>query len=366
MSLFTPVTGIVGGTLIGASAGTLLVLNGDIMGISGILSNSLLHPVKTLRDSKHHWRWVWIASFSLTVNMYVYFINPQMALRDDRSLASDVPIPSWPAHILGGLLVGIGTRIGNGCTSGHGICGISRFSLRSLVATCTFTGTAIFTQFVISPLRNWSAWTRFLRTSGTPYWHPWASALFTSAVCMVALVRPIPVPETVEDKKEQIVAQNKGLGAALSGMMFALGLSISGMTKTSKVHDFLCLSGFSNNTYDPTLMTVMGSGILASLLSYQMLSDYTVTKRFLIDSPISLPRGSSFSVPTNRAIDKKLLLGAVIFGTGWGLTGICPGPGLYAAAAGVVSALAAWMPSFLLGSHLGINFADYLSKKKIL
>ncbi len=46
--------------------------------------------------------------------------------------------------------------------------------------------------------------------------------------------------------------------------------------------------------------------------------------------------------------------------------GICPGPGLYAAAAGVVSALAAWMPSFLLGSHLGINFADYLSKKKIL
>lgn len=291
------------------------------MGISGILSNSLLHPVQTLRDPKQHWRWVWIASFSIAVNVYVYFLNPQSALHDARALESDVPIPSWPAYIIGGFLVGVGTRIGNGCTTGHSICGIARFSPRSLFATCTFTGMSILTHFVTSPLRPWSTLTRFLRTTEIPFSHPWASALFTAGTCIAAMVRPIPVPQTEKEKEDHVVAQSKSIGASLSGILFALGLSISGMAKTSKVHDFLCLSGFANNTYDPTLMTVMASGIFASWLSYQMLSGWSILPKPLIDSPISLPQGSSFSVPTNTVIDKKLLLGSAIFGTGWGLTG---------------------------------------------
>lgn len=368
------------------------------MGVSGILSNSLLHPKQTLNDPKQHWRWVWIASFSLAVNVYVYYLHPQVALHDQRSLESDVPIPSWPAYIIGGFLVGVGTRIGNGCTTGHGICGIARFSPRSFVATCTFTGMSILTQFVTSPLRKWASLTSFLRTSTPPYSHPWASALFTTAVCMAAIARPIPVAQTHEQQKEHAIAHSKSFGAALSGVLFALGLSISGMTKTSKIHDFLCLSGFANNTYDPTLMTVMASGIFASWLSYQMLSGWSVFqhKKALVDSPVCLPKGSAFSVPTNTVIDRKLVLGAAIFGTGWGLTGtlvvvfcrmccclfvcllglivlfcllvvgICPGPGLYAAAAGVVSALVAWIPSFLAGSYAGTSLTEYLGKKKLL
>ena len=305
----------------GTSAGTLLVLNGDIMDSSGILPNALLHPIQTLQDPKHHWRWVWIASFSLTINMYVYFINPQTALRDDRSFAGDVGVPSWPAYMLGGFLVGFGTRIENGCTAGHGICGISRFSLRSFVATSVYTGIAILTQYIIAPSRGWSSLTGFLRTSEAPYWHPWASALFTFAVCMAALVRPIPVPETADEMKEHMVAQKKGWGAALSAIMFALGLSFSGMAKTSKVHDLLCLSGFANNSFDPRLLTVTGSSILVSMLSYQMITGWSMFNKSLVDSPVSLPKGSPFGVPTNTTIDKNLILGAVIFGTGWGLTG---------------------------------------------
>lgn len=108
-------------TFPGASSGVLLVLNGDIMGISGILNNSIVRPTKTIRDPKCYWRWVWLASFALTVNIYINYLGPDRASADRRSEDPDVSKPSMVAMLLGSILVGIGTRIGNGCTSGHGI-----------------------------------------------------------------------------------------------------------------------------------------------------------------------------------------------------------------------------------------------------
>lgn len=98
----------------------LLVLNGDIMGISGIVSNSLGNPIGSYKNPKSHWRWIYLASFSLAVNTYVNFLTPAVALSDDRSSAGDVPIPSILGHVLGGFVVGVGTKICNGCTTGHG------------------------------------------------------------------------------------------------------------------------------------------------------------------------------------------------------------------------------------------------------
>mmetsp|Transcript_13600 Transcript_13600/g.21424 ORF Transcript_13600/g.21424 Transcript_13600/m.21424 type:complete len:359 (+) Transcript_13600:101-1177(+) len=336
---FTPLAGIIGGSLIGGSAGVLLLMNGDIMGISGILSNTLADPIASLKNPKHHWRWVFLGSFAMTVNVYVNYLTPDVALQDSRSTDTDVPIPSFIGHLLGGFLVGVGTKIGNGCTTGHGICGLGRLSPRSLFAVCTFTGTSIITRYLTSPLRSWSILTDILHKSTLPTASPLASALVMGSLALPALVAPA-------------VDSTKSLGAALSGIMFAAGLAVSGMTKNSKVHDFLCFSNFWEHKYDPTLMAVMGSGILSSWLSYQFIKGYGNFGTGTLTCPLK-GSGDFSGVPTNRTIDARLMMGAMVFGVGWGLTGICPGPGIYAAAAGIIDAIVGWIPAFLVGSLVG-------------
>lgn len=344
------------------------------MGFSGILNNTLVNPVATLKDSKHHWRWVYISSFCMTVNIYVNFLSPDRALEDRRSEALDVPIPSTIAMLIGGVLVGLGSRIGNGCTTGHGICGIGRFSPRSLVATATFTACSMATRYLISPLRSWAGATGILRTENLPSVSPLASALVMAATCIATIVRPMAANKTTkgdDDKADaaddtSLADSRKSIGAAISGVAFAIGLAVSGMTKNSKVHDFLCFSGLSQNTFDPTLMAVMGSGIISSWLSYQFIQGWsqTMKDKAPLSCPLALPKGSKFGIPTNRTIDARLVTGAMIFGMGWGLTGVCPGPGLYAAAAGVVDVIMAWMPGYLVGSHAGKKLLEFMNSEK--
>jgi uncharacterized membrane protein YedE/YeeE len=131
---FTPVSAIVGGLLIGTSASLLLVLTGRIAGISGI-AGGLLAP----RRGELGWRTSFIAGL---------LIAP-FAFRLMGGAIPPVILDVSPAVlILGGLLVGFGTRLGGGCTSGHGVCGIGRASPRSLVATGVFMATAIATVFL--------------------------------------------------------------------------------------------------------------------------------------------------------------------------------------------------------------------------
>jgi uncharacterized membrane protein YedE/YeeE len=119
--------------LIGAAASGLVLLDGKIAGISGILGNALAGA----RDA---WRWAFLAGMLLAAAM------AQVA-----SLPEVPPVftePRW-FYVVGGVLVGIGTRVGSGCTSGHGVCGLSNFSRRSLTATILFMGTAALTVFVV-------------------------------------------------------------------------------------------------------------------------------------------------------------------------------------------------------------------------
>jgi uncharacterized membrane protein YedE/YeeE len=138
MEHFTPVASLVGGALIGLSASLLLLCNGKIAGISGILGG-------ILRPTRHDTLWrVMFVSGLLGGGMLLRLISPQVfAIEISRSTS---------ALILAGLCVGFGTRLGNGCTSGHGVCGLSRFSQRSLIATLTFIATGVFTVFVIHHL----------------------------------------------------------------------------------------------------------------------------------------------------------------------------------------------------------------------
>jgi uncharacterized protein len=131
MDLLTP---LAGGLLIGLAAAGLLLLNGRIAGISGIFAG-LLEP----RPGDKAWRAVFIAGLIAG--------GASVALLRPRTFHFELARP--PALLIAaGLLVGLGTRLANGCTSGHGICGVSRLSVRSLIATATFMATGALTVFV--------------------------------------------------------------------------------------------------------------------------------------------------------------------------------------------------------------------------
>ena len=130
---FTPWSSLAGGALIGVAAAMLALLNGRIAGISGVLGG-ILRPI----NGDVGWRVAFIAG--LVSAPLAYF------------LVAGVPRvqidASYTALLLAGLLVGIGTRYGSGCTSGHGVCGLSRFSGRSLAATASFMGAGFLTVYI--------------------------------------------------------------------------------------------------------------------------------------------------------------------------------------------------------------------------
>ena len=134
MHSFSPISALIGGALIGLSATLLLAYHGRITGISGILDGFLAKPREDLS-----WRLTFLLGLVLTgVVAGVFF-------RSSFGLAVQTVGPGKVAFA--GVLVGFGTRLGNGCTSGHGVVGLSRFSLRSLIATLTFIGTGILTTY---------------------------------------------------------------------------------------------------------------------------------------------------------------------------------------------------------------------------
>ncbi len=136
-NVFTPWSSLGGGLLIGAAAAVLVLFNGRIAGISGIVGG-LLRPAR--RDIA--WRVAFVAGLVAAPAVYRLF-SALPPLRIDAG---------WGAVLIAGFLVGLGTRYGAGCTSGHGVCGLSRLSFRSLVATVTFMATGFLTVFLIRHL----------------------------------------------------------------------------------------------------------------------------------------------------------------------------------------------------------------------
>jgi uncharacterized membrane protein YedE/YeeE len=134
MDGFTPGSSLAGGVLVGASAALFLVLNGRVAGISGIVGG-LIHAARR----EFGWRLAFLSGL---------FVAPLVYVALGGALPPVVLEAPLGRLILAGLIVGIGTRLGAGCTSGHGVCGIGRGSPRSLVATAVFLATAALTVFV--------------------------------------------------------------------------------------------------------------------------------------------------------------------------------------------------------------------------
>jgi len=133
---FTPLASLLGGALIGLAAVMLVAFKGRILGISGIVGSML----QTSNTPKDHFRWrlYFIAGILISSLSACYLgLMPPMQIKSDFSTL-----------VAGGLLVGFGTRMGSGCTSGHAVCGLGRLSLRSLTATLVFMGSGFLTAYV--------------------------------------------------------------------------------------------------------------------------------------------------------------------------------------------------------------------------
>ena len=135
---FTPIPSLFGGIILGLAAALYVLLHGRILGISGIISG-LKHP----KQGDRAWRLALILGLVTAPLLTALFfgVRPIVQVNAD-----------WLAVVLAGLLVGFGTQYGSGCTSGHGICGLSRLSPRSLVATLSFMGAGFLTVYVVRHL----------------------------------------------------------------------------------------------------------------------------------------------------------------------------------------------------------------------
>lgn len=214
-------------------------------------------------------------------------------------------IATWTSlagFCVAGFLVGFGTKLANGCTSGHGLCGLPRFSLRSFVAVCTFLTTAIGVStydyyFGLGPIAG-SVFNGIYLTNDHNI----------TAKVTLALGAILPVIGFAVSSKKNVVDQAITFTV---GALFSLGLMVSGMSRRTNILQFLQI----NQSWNPALLFVLGCGLLVNL----------VTFTYMRKRQDSLCGGKVFD-PKGGVIDWQLVVGAACFGAGWGIAGICPGP----------------------------------------
>jgi len=303
--------GLLGGTILGISTLSYQYLTGRLSGLSGIVSTSAFGE-----------KW---ASF------YIIGLVTSGALVQKES-NSDLHVL---AIAISGILVGFGSRYGNGCTSGHGLCGLSRFSPRSAVAVVTFMASAALSAY----LTKSTFIKEYMQVAEYSLDNNVYIRLLTQISCIVPAVFYIfkDLPASEKEKSTFNLRVADYAVNVLASLLFGYGLQISGMCNPERVLRFLNFSG--SDGWDPTLIGVMGSGVIVNALGFYLLRKSNAT---VVLSSQKKKHADLLAVGThvnNMKINTRLLIGSILFGIGWGIAGICPGPALVSFGAATTTSL---------------------------
>lgn len=334
--------GLIGGALLSLSTVTLLVSTGKAPGISGILSNVL-----AAKNAAH---WGWRRSF--LAGLFFSGLLISWTSNSEISVCQHL-VPS--ASFLAGGLTGVGTRMAGGCTSGHGIFGMSRLSLRSLAAVCTFLFTGMLAAtFCARP----DVLAVLTTTRSQPPASDFTSLLHTAGPTLAASLYAMTVFRTrwsTGTGCSGLTSESLPLrlAAFLCATLFGWGLHISGLTDPARIKGFL--NPWAQPGWDITLLAVMGSAVALTSLSFAFLS--TVHARPLLwryagtIEPVGTISSNIDMAPRMKIrgiLDVDLLLGSALFGLGWGISGVCPGPAIVSFAG--LDPVASWvLPGIMVG-----------------
>lgn len=304
MSHSTPFQSFLGGLSIPIPVHALLLLNGSVLGVSGFVHRAMKGNPEAL-------------SGAVGLILGGVFV----AMLENTSLPP--PLLPLPKVLLSGFLVGFGTKLSNGCTSGHMISGLSRFSLRSLVATATFFITGVVTTYVFHqdlPAISTTDWSlgpigsKLLAFQAVPL--ALSVLLYNLSPADTQLNPSVDEHSTLVNRSDSSNSLLRLLAPLITGCHFALALRLSNLTDPTRVLSFLLLP--FHRAFDPSLAFLAVGALPLNILLYHYAHG---NERPCLGGKWGIPN-------TPGKIDVKLVVGAAIFGVGWGLTGVCPGPGL--------------------------------------
>ncbi|XP_075261778.1 uncharacterized protein LOC142353429 [Convolutriloba macropyga] len=338
--------GLAGGLLIGISSTLNLFLYGHLTGLSGYLSVSLMLRIK----SGFFWKLTFICGLISSILVaYLIFGGRELTIgsEDIELYDSDSEAPNAFRLLFGGLLVGFGTRLGNGCTSGHGVSGLARFSKRSFVAVGCFFGLALATANILrhtgffkidflEELRE-----SFDREASETVAGIMLGILLIFMICLWIVSFAINGVEQLSSDLSHYFIKY------ILGIVFGVGLSLSGMTRPSKVRNFLV---FDKN-WDITLLMVLISAVTFNLVTFQLILRKRKDKPLLTEE---------YQLPCKDALDWRLISGSLLFGIGWGFCFFCPGPSILAC---VVSGAGSFCFIFIVIGMYAFEVFDFILEK---
>ena len=300
------INGIIGGLIMSISSSLHFLLKGKITGISGTLFRTI-----TLGDLSYNL--CFLSGMLLIPSLIRGFTKKSFYGRMLEEPIKYTDSLSIIGFLISGFLVGFGTKMANGCTSGHGVCGLPRLSKRSFAAVGTFLLFGIVfatlryyvkfleTDFILSKKRKDSIILSEITTKII------SIIFFCLSIIIILLIFYFDIlKKKIYDFKEILIP-------FFVGVLFSLGLMESGMAQRHRVLLFLSIC----KNWDPTLMCVLGAAVGLNLITFNLM-----LKK--MEKPIFHKK---FQLPDKTEIDRKLIVGAAIFGIGWGFGGICPGPG---------------------------------------